>query len=193
MRLRQVGIESAKTYEKKHANGFFDTFMRGVGLDIGFRGGQINSESILETAIGVDHDYPGYDGVHLPFADESQNYVYTSHCLEHISDTRAPLREWFRVVKVGGHLIIVVPHQFLYEKKMFLPSNWNHDHKTFYTPAKLLAAVELALTPNSYRVRLCEDGDYKFDYGLGPEVHSAGQFEITLVLQKIVLPKWELK
>lgn len=191
--MRRVGEESSRTYMYKHLTGFFTKYMSGNGLDIGYAGYLSNIESILPTAIGIDLNYPGYDGEKLPFPDESQDYVYSSHCLEHIKNHCGTIAEWFRVLKVDGHLVTIVPHQFLYEKKAQLPSNWNEDHKRFYTPAGLLLDVETALEPNTYRVRLLEDGDNSFDYSVGPELHSVGQYEITLVIQKIKPPTWQIK
>jgi SAM-dependent methyltransferase len=140
----------------------------------------------------VDTNYEGYDGRTLPFPDNSQDYVYSSHCLEHIADYQQAIKEWYRVVKVGGHIVTVVPHKYLYEKKEQLPSNWNEDHKRFYTPASLLQEFEQTLEPNSYRVRLLEDGDTGFNYSIPPEKHSSGEYEITLVIQKIQPPTWKL-
>src|SRR5713101_5620837 len=59
--------EPAKTFLFRLSNGFFATFLGGaVILDIGYRGGDQDAVPILPHAIGVDLDYPGYDGVHLP-------------------------------------------------------------------------------------------------------------------------------
>lgn len=141
---------------------------------------------------GVDKNYPGYDGLHLPFEDESLMTVHSSHCLEHVEDPIETLREWFRVLKIGGTMIVYVPHQFLYEKKMFLPSQFNKDHKRFYTPAKLMGEVETALSPNSYRVLILADADAGFDYNIEPKSHSRGRYEIEMVLRKIQKPAWGL-
>lgn len=187
----KVGTESRRTYEDKLNNGFFNKYMSGKGLDIGYAGYD-GGEPILNTATGVDRGYPGYDGNFLPFEEGSQDYVYSSHCLEHIKDYKLALREWFRVTKVGGHIVIVVPHQFLYEKKANLPSRWNADHKRFYTPGSMLMEVEESLVPNSYRIRLLEDGDKDFVYDIPPDKHSGGQYEITLVIQKIASPVWSI-
>ena len=189
---RKVGTESQRTYKQYLLNGFFKKYMTGKGLDIGYAGYVDGTLPILPTAIGVDTNYTGYDGVTLPFADASQDYVYSSHCLEHIADYKNALRDWFRVLKIGGHIVLTVPHQFLYEKKAKLPSTWNLDHKRFYTPASLLAEVEQSLKPNTYRIRLLEDGDQNFNYSIPPERHSSGQYEILLVLQKITPPAWDL-
>jgi SAM-dependent methyltransferase len=191
--MRIVGEESSRTYLDKLQNGFFIKYMSGNGLDVGYAGYISGVEPILPNSIGVDLNYTGYDGLTLPFADNSQDYIYSSHCLEHISDYKTVIQDWYRVVKTGGYIVTVVPHQYLYEKKLALPSNWNGDHKRFYTPASLLQEFEQSLEPNSYRVRFLEDGDKHFDYSIGPEKHSGGQYEITLVIEKIVKPTWELK
>lgn len=190
--MRKVGTESQRTYAEKIKNGFFTKYMSGNGLDIGYAGYIQGVLPILPTAIGIDTNYPGYDGTTLPFGTESQDYVYNSHCLEHISDYKASIKEWHRVTKINGHIVIIVPHQFMYEKKKELPSHWNADHKRFYTPASLLKEIEESLAPNTYRIRLLEDGDTSFTYHIPPGTHSGGQYEITLVIQKIAKPTWDL-
>ncbi len=51
------------------------------------------------------------DGRMLPFQDESFDTVYSSHTLEHFShrEVRCILREWTRVLKVGGELELRCP------------------------------------------------------------------------------------
>lgn len=159
-------------------------------LDIGYKGYLADIHPILPQAIGVDLDYPGYDGKVLPFADESQDAVFNSHTLEHIVDYRSVLRDWFRVLKVGGHLIIIVPHQFLYERRREPPSRWNADHKRFYTAGALLREIEEALEPTAYRVRLLEDNDADYDYQSPLDEHPSGSYEIICVLEKIAQPEW---
>lgn len=190
--MRKVGTESSRSYQEKLDNGFFQKYMSGNGLEIGYAGYTPGIVPILETAIGVDIEYPGYDGRTLPFPDGSQDYVYSSHVLEHIEDYDWAINEWWRVLKIGGHIVIVVPHQYLYEKKKQPPSKFNGDHRRFYTPAKLLAEIEKCLQENSYRVRLLEDNDKGYDYTIPPQKHSAGAYEITLVLEKITITNWRL-
>lgn len=191
--LPTVGREAHKTYTEKLRNGFFKKYLNGPAiLDIGYRGDFAQAVPIRPHAIGIDLDTPGYDGLRLPFEDASQDAVYSSHCLEHMPDPIAALREWHRVLKIGGHLVIAVPHQHLYERKMTLPSLWNHDHRHFFTPARLLVTVEGALPPNSYRVRYLEDNDFLFDYSRTPTDAPSGCYEIELVLEKIRQPAWSL-
>ncbi|NQV57158.1 MAG: methyltransferase domain-containing protein [Rhodospirillales bacterium] len=64
--------------------------------------------------------------------DCSQDFVHSSHCLEHMNDPAAAIQNWFRVVKQEGHLIVTVPDEDLYEQGRF-PSTWNGDHKHTFT------------------------------------------------------------
>jgi SAM-dependent methyltransferase len=180
-----VGEESRKTWNDKVKSGFWNKYASGTGLDIGYAGYKVNVTSILPSAIGVDTNYPGYNGLTLPFADASQDYVYNSHCLEHISDYKTILRDWYRVLKPGGFMIIIVPHRDLYEKRLNLPSRYNQDHKRFYTPNSLLSEVEESLAVNTYRVRHLQDNDRGHDYKQDPDMHSIGEYEIELVIQKL--------
>jgi len=190
---RKIGREASKSYAAKIYSGFIRTYLSGSRiLDIGYRGGFGEVAPIVSQAIGIDLGYPGYDGIHLPFADGSQDAIYTSHCLEHMTSLSEVIREWFRVLKVGGYAVVVVPHQYLYERKHTLPSK-HPNHLHFFTPAKLLATFEEALKPNHYRVRHLIDNDLFYDYSLTPATHPVGCYEIELVLEKIAPPAWELE
>lgn len=187
------GPETEKSHLSRLLNGFYNKYMSGKGLDIGYRGSISDAEPVLSDAIGVDMDYPGYDGKTLPFPDESQDYVFASHVLEHIDNPMQAVKEWFRVLKPQGHLVICVPHQYLYEKKLARPSQYNEDHKKFYTAWNLMLDIDSALPINHWRLRHMRDNDRAFDYSIPPERHSSGCYEIECVIQKIVPPKWELK
>jgi SAM-dependent methyltransferase len=190
---RTIGVEAGKTIDQKHQSGFVERYLSGAAiLDIGFRG-YTNAQPVVAHAVGVELDYPGYDGRTLPFADQSQDAVFASHTLEHIADYRNALREWHRVVRIGGHIVIAVPHKYLYEKRLDLPSRWNEDHKRFYTPASLMSEVEQSLQPNTYRVRHLIDNDLGYDYTIPPSHHAGGCYEIELVLQRIAPPRWQLE
>jgi SAM-dependent methyltransferase len=57
--------------------------------------------------------------------------VHSSHCLEHMHDPAAALREWWSLLKPGGYLVVVVPDEDLYEQGVW-PSIFNRDHKTTF-------------------------------------------------------------
>jgi SAM-dependent methyltransferase len=185
--------ETAGSFVAKLRSGFCAAYMAGdVILDVGYQGHFDNPTPVLPHAIGIDVDFPGYDGSRLPFEDGTVDTVYSGHMLEHVADYVTTIREWYRVLRVGGFIVCVVPHQFLYEKRRSLPSRWNPDHKRFYTPATLLREFEEALEPNTYRVRHLRDGDDDYSYSMGPEGHPAGRYEIELVIEKREPPGWTL-
>lgn len=176
------GGEPSKQHISRIENNFYGKYLSGDNvLDIG--GG--DGPAIVPHAKIIDIGFPGYDGLILPFLTSSQDAVFSSHCLEHVDDPVATLKEWFRVLKPKGHLIITVPHQHLYERKMNLPSRWNGDHRRFYTPARLLSDIESALDVNTYRVRSLRDNDDGFDYSVARLIHAKGCYEIEIVVEKL--------
>jgi SAM-dependent methyltransferase len=60
------------------------------------------------------------------------DFVYSSHCLEHMRDVPETLRNWTRILRPGGWLYVVVPDYVLYEK-MSWPSRFNSDHKQSFS------------------------------------------------------------
>jgi hypothetical protein len=190
-RLRRIGVSFRPSYRRRVESGFMQRYFSGPAiLDIGYRGGDPNAEPITETAIGVELDYPGYDGKTLPFPEGSQDTVLAAHVLEHILDYQPILRDWMRVLKIGGFLVVMVPHRDLYERRPDLPSRWNGDHKRLYTPASLMREIEDALPVHSHRVRHLVDNDVGYNYGRAPNLPPGGGYEIELVLEKIAPPTW---
>ena len=188
---RRVGPEARKSYRGKVESGFIAKYLSGPSvLDIGYKGADPEAETIVPHAIGIGLDYPGYDGLRLPFPDGSQDAVHSSHCLEHIPDSRTALADWYRVLRVGGYIVVIVPHQWLYERKATLPSRFNRSHQRFYTPASLLAEIEQALPVGGYRIRLLRDNDEGFTYNVPPHQHAGGCYEIELVIEKIQIPTY---
>ena len=184
-KIRVVGTESRKTYLEKTINGFFNKYMPGHGCEIGYAGYTPDVQPILEQCDGYDLSTPGYDGKHIPVANEHYNWVYSSHALEHIEDYKQAINEWMRVIKPGGHIVTVVPHRDLYEKKLTPPSQFNGDHKRFYTSASLLKEFEDSLPINSYRVRHLRENDEGHDYTESNNKPGNWGYEIELVIQKL--------
>jgi ubiquinone/menaquinone biosynthesis C-methylase UbiE len=50
-------------------------------------------------------------GDHLPFPDESVDFVLSSHVLEHFWDPMGTIKEWLRIVRPGGYVFMIVPHK----------------------------------------------------------------------------------
>lgn len=128
----------------------------------------------------------------LPGDTEAVAVALSCRQLQDLPDYRQALRRWFDQVAIGGHLIVIVPHAFLHERRLALPSPWRPGQRRLYTPASLLTEVEEALVPNSYRVRWLGDLDRGYDYGLDPHLAPSGDSDVALVLERIALPVWSL-
>ena len=76
---------------------------RGVGVDIGAGRWPFPGAHAVE-------DGPDENAYRLKAADASQDYVFSSHCLEHLERWREALLEWRRVLKPGGVLYLYLPH-----------------------------------------------------------------------------------
>jgi hypothetical protein len=111
--------ETFKARPRRAREGFFAAYCRGRGIDIGYGG-----DLLCENCIGWDVEYGDaqtMDGV----PDESFDFVYSSHLLEHVQSAPEALKNWYRLVKPLSYIIISVPDRDLYEKKTTLPSRWN--------------------------------------------------------------------
>lgn len=118
-----------------HEPGFGTRFFVGHGLDVGSGSDPLAQYRELFPAIRSCRDWDLADGDAQELAsiqDEAFDFVHSSHCLEHMVDPVVALRNWFRVLKIGGHLIVLVPDEDLYEQHQW-PSTFNPDHKRTFT------------------------------------------------------------
>jgi SAM-dependent methyltransferase len=120
---------------------FSRRYFVGLGLDIGGKPdplalychlfSQIQS---VQTWDWEDGDAQMLEGVPADAFD----FVHSSHCLEHLTDPKVGIENWMRVLKPGGHLVITVPDEDLYEQGIF-PSTFNSDHKWTFTIFKKIS------------------------------------------------------
>jgi predicted SAM-dependent methyltransferase/ADP-heptose:LPS heptosyltransferase len=111
--------------------GPYRAFPHWIGVDNGHHWGNIGEFVKIETAEKLDL-----------FASRSCDGVFSSHLLEHIPYENVPntLREWTRVVKDGGHLMLYLPDEDEYPKVGHKYANT--DHKWDVSYAKLMAAMD---------------------------------------------------
>ena len=131
-------------------------------------------------------------GADADAADGMQAVVHAPELLQDEPDYRAALQRWFALLKVGGVLVLSVPHAFLDTRQDRLPAPQRPRQQRLYTPASLLAEVEEALVPNSYRLRWLADRDGGYDYARDRATPPTGQHDIVLVLERIAPPAWDL-
>lgn len=78
-------------------------YCQGKGVDIGAGKWPLNGAKAIEDNL----DENAYI---IKEADSSLDFVFSSHNLEHLSDWQKALREWYRVLKVGGQICLYLPH-----------------------------------------------------------------------------------
>jgi SAM-dependent methyltransferase len=132
------GVTSISILRRVHDARFAARYFRGDGIDVG---GGIDSIALYQELFpGIRHCFV-YDQQHgdaqllANVADSSFDFLSSSHCLEHLRDPAEALRNWLRVVKPGGYLVVEVPDEDLYEQGHW-PSRFNGDHKLTFTIAK---------------------------------------------------------
>jgi hypothetical protein len=116
--------------------------------------------------------------------------ILINNTLQVLAETRQFLSACFTKLPLGGFLLITVPHQFLHERKLLMPSILDRRHRRFYTPGTLLAEVEEAIDPCEHRVRFLADSDAGFDYQAPIDAEPVGGQDILLAIEKIASPPW---
>src|SRR5262249_19674846 len=131
--------ECSKSIQRRLADpNFAARYFVGDGLDVGGKPDPLNIYRELFVRMGTVRTWDLEDGdaqLLTGVEDDSVDFVHSSHCLEHLRDPREGLANWLRVVRPGGHLIVTVPDEDLYEQGVF-PSTFNRDHKWTFTVLK---------------------------------------------------------
>ena len=97
----QCDGETSKARGRRIESGFFERYCSGEGLDIGYGG-----DLLKAGCVGWDWEHG--DAQYLATVDdESFDFAYSSHTLEHLHDPAEALRNWFRVIRHGGYLILL--------------------------------------------------------------------------------------
>jgi len=74
--------ETIKNYPRRNLCGFFDKYCKGKGIDIGCADSPITQNCTLyDISLNPSQDAQTM----LDILDESYDWVYSSHCLEHMS------------------------------------------------------------------------------------------------------------
>lgn len=152
-------------------------FCVGQGVDIGSGG-----DPVVPNAIQVDlppdefaryNDGQPYPSIHLtcpawrlPFLASSLDFVYSSHLLEDFEDWVPLLKEWDRVLKVGGHLVILVPDYTLWREAIRLgqPPNCAHAHEADVGQLSRLMGSRYDVIRDS--LTNCSPGPHGIDYSI---------------------------
>ncbi|AFQ48278.1 class I SAM-dependent methyltransferase [Burkholderia cepacia] len=77
----------------------------GSGIAAEWKGLDIEDSPEVRTRIRTDGEFHSYDGVHIPFPDESFDVVFSHQVFEHVRYPERVLREIVRSLKPGGLFI----------------------------------------------------------------------------------------
>ncbi len=125
-------------------------------------------------------------------ADNTFDFVHATFVLQKMADPREALRHWLRVLKPGGHLVVLVPDEDMYEQG-FWPSRHNPEHRWTFTLSKpkswspvsinlLEALPSLGIQADLRRIEMLEASFRtrlpRFDQTLTPVGEAAIEFVI---------------
>lgn len=131
--------EQSKAAKRRFNIGkFHSNYFVGSGIDIGAGQDTIGNYRHVFRAMNSVRawDMPDGDAQYLDgIEDNTFDFAVSSHSLEHMVDVNTALRNWIRVVKPGGYIIIAVPDEQMYERETW-PSIGNSDHKWSFTVRK---------------------------------------------------------
>jgi SAM-dependent methyltransferase len=187
--------ETSKCHSRRLNSGEFDRYLRGKGIDIGAGADPLKppygTVRIWDRDDGDAAELQGID-------DATFDFVYSSHCLEHMVDVASSIRNWIRVLKPAGWLYIVVPDFCLYEKLQW-PSRYNGDHKATFsldiprvktgrdTHFQIYQDLLPILRGLGMRLEVARLEDDGFDYANGQQAQTltGAMAQICIILQRI--------
>jgi predicted SAM-dependent methyltransferase len=111
-------------YAAQFAIPFARHFCSGKGVDVGCN----REEWKFPGAYAVDPSINEYDALNFPY--ENLDYIFSSHCLEHLHNWVDVLDYWTLKLKSGGALFLYLPD---YSQEYWKPWN-NRKHLNIFTP-----------------------------------------------------------
>lgn len=143
--------EASKASKRRLYDSRFATkYFVGEGIDIGCGDDCIwkyKEWFPLMTSV-MPYDQQDGDATHLHnIYDRSFDFVHSSHSLEHMSDPYIAYFNWVRILKPGGHMILTIPDEDMFEQGTWPSSYAGQDHITSWTIYK-----HQSWAPKSYNV-----------------------------------------
>lgn len=111
---------------------FATEICKGIGVDIG-----CNKEDWkFPGATCIDISLCDCDAMNLPFKDKELDYVFSSHCLEHLENWVEAIEHWSDKLKSGGALFLYLPNMD-YQKYW---RGWNNRKHIHYLTPEIVGA-----------------------------------------------------
>jgi SAM-dependent methyltransferase len=182
-----MGRETSKARARRAAEGYFERFLVGHGIDIGCGDDPVTPDCLCwDREQGDAQELAG-----LPA--ECFDWVYSSHCLEDLENPWRAIQRWWEVLRPGGWLLVVVPDEDLYEQGCW-PSRFNPSHRWSFTahksrswcPRSLNLADLITVLPEHrlHWLRTCDDG-YDYSGGLWDRTAGPAEAHLEALVQKL--------
>ena len=191
--FHRIGWSETGNASARRGKEFFDKYLKNKTIiDIGCGFDPI-TENSLQYDVQVNEYYDATYMKEIP--NNFFDVVYASHVLEHVSDIYIAFKNWWRILKTGGTLIVCIPDRDAYEMKRELPSNWNKEHKCFFLSdyeelpftINYEKFVKSALFEEKYEIEYIQlfDGDIYDELPIHhDENHPIPEYQIESVIRK---------
>ena len=157
--------ETTKALDRRRRLGQLQ-YLRGRGIDIG---AGLDPLVTPYGTVDVFDKAQGNAQFMSEVPDNSYDFVYSSHCLEHLKEVEYTLYSWTRILRPGGTLLIIVPDYELYEHNCW-PSQFNEEHLSSFS-----------LTVSRYDVK--RTNHYHIPSQIVPVLHTLGIENIVTTLE----------
>lgn len=167
-------LETSKGFEVRKCRERIVEYLHGTVLDFG-----CGNEKVCFNAVGIDFDS---DKAELKldlsniksyrfFGNDIADVVFSSHFLEDIIDYKSVIKEWWRILKPEGHLILYLPHKDFYPNIGQPGANTRHKHD--FIPSDIIEAIHEC---GSNKIVSCET------------YSDADEYSFLIVAQKLDIP-----
>lgn len=169
-----MSFETSKCTARRLAQGHLLKLV-GSGIDIG--AGNDPLRPLSGVCRSWDKKNGGGDASELIGIETGAlDYVYASHCLEHLPDPVAALNRWADVIRSGGFMYVAVPDFDLYEGGKGIRNKFHKTAFSLHRPTDLSTPLynvaSLLLGPLASKLKLWYVGlcDDNYNYDLPPDV-----------------------
>ena len=194
-----MGNETTKANKRRKGAWLFNKVFSGKGIDIGGGKDCLKKED-FPNIISVDYfdKLQGDAQDILSFRDIlAYDFVYSSHCLEHLPNISLALNQWWLMLKYNGYLILSLPDEDLYEQGRFQArSRWSREHKHSFTIYKnkswchwsinILDMIKELKDCQIIHISLVDtDYDYSIPWGSKDQSMPGAEVSIEVILRKV--------